>query len=103
MKIHYTFFLLIVFLKIFKTKMFKVFNNLRSHVTIDIILIQYATPAACPHVVIQSAKIFRRPKLLLSQSRILYCLGPRIMSSGKGEGGKTRKVQSVALIYLFTA
>lgn len=67
-------------------KTFKSFINLRSHVAIDIILIQYATPAACTHITIYSAKIFRRPKLLLSQPSILYCKCPRVMSPRKKEG-----------------
>lgn len=75
-------------------KTFKSFNNLRSHVAIDVILIQYAAPAACTHITIYSAKIFRRPKLLLSQPSILYCKRPRVMSSRKERGGGHVKSQN---------
>ena len=85
-------------LKFFKIKTFKSFNYLRSHVAIDVILIQYTTPAACTHITVYSAKIFRRPQLLLSQPSVLYCKRPRVMSSRKERGGGNAKSQNTALM-----
>lgn len=102
MEAHCTCFYLRV-LQFFRIECFRSFSNLRSHVAIDIILIQYATPAACTHIIIYSAKIFRRPKFLPSQHRTSYCASPRIMSSRKEKAeGNGKRSECGTYFYLLS-